>query len=338
LSHDPKRFEVFCYSEFDGEDETTIRLSRGVERWQTTSTYSDRDLALKVQADAIDILIDLAGHTAGNRLPAFAYRPAPVQVSFLGYPNTTGLAAIDYYLTDSVRDPADQDTLFVEKLIRLPNGSCCYRPSPKAPDLANPPVERNGYITFGSTHRIEKITTRAVGLWSHILQAVPNSRLLLYRDSLGASEWLRSRLTKLLLTAGIDQTRFEFAWPRGEPHLEAYHRMDLLLEVFPWGSGTTAYECLWMGVPLVAYLGDRSACRGAASALSHMRLPELISATESDYVSKVIELAMDLRRLAELRHSLRERMRLTVCDHVRFTRELEAAYLHMWHAYVATDR
>ena len=319
-SHDRRSFDIYCYANCT-PDSVSQEIAGLCTGWHVTPHLSDSELAALIRRDEIDVLIDLAGHTAGNRLPVFAARPAPLQMSFLGYPGTTGLTRIDAFLSDAVRIPDGGASLFTERLVCLPHGACCFE-APSALPMADPPALRNGNITLGSTHRLEKLSDTCLKLWARVLESIPDSRLLVIRDVL-ANDSTRSTLQNRLEAVGVDADRIEFCSDIPEDHLRLYDRIDLLLDVFPWGSGTTAYESMWMGVPIPTVLGSTPATRATASLLHELDLEELTAASPDEYVKLMTELAAAPERLKTLRQAIRPAMQRTVCDGVRFTRSLE---------------
>ena len=331
-SHDRSQFRLCFYSQTARGDAVTEAVRRLSDSWCDTRALSDDQLAEQVQSDGIDILVDLAGHTAENRLAVFARKPAPVQVSFLGYPFTTGLSSVDYYLTDGVRDPVSTDSLFVEELVRLPHGGCCFR-SGSAPDIGPLPLRKNGFVTLGSTHRLEKISTQSLVVWSRVMALLPDARLLVFRDVLH-NEGLRAQTLERMTHAGIDPQQVRFAWDLPDPHLKAYDDIDILLDVFPWGSGTTGFDAMWMGVPVPTIAGDRSSSRGAASLVCHSGFPELAAADVDEYLQLVCSLAADSKRLNTLRQELRPAMEASVCNAAQFAEDVETEYRKMWRRYV----
>lgn len=331
-AHDTGQVDVYCYAE-GRQDEVTERVRACCTGWRPTSHLSDDDLTQQIRADEIDVLIDLAGHTAGNRLPVFARRPATVQASFLGYPNTTGLSRIDFFLTDAVREPSHTKSLFTEDRYCLPHGACCFQ-APSSLPINDPPSIDRGGITFGSTHRLEKISSECLTLWARVMDCVPGSRLLVVRDSL-ANASTRNTLEGQLHAAGIDTSRVEFRWELPDDHLQIYHDIDILLDVSPWGSGTTAYECMWMGVPIPTIGGNQGRCRATASMMHQLGLQELTADTPDDYVRLTTALASDRPRLQHLRHSLRPTMEQTVCNGQSFARDIEQACAAMLEAVVS---
>ena len=330
-AHDKSGFEVFGYSNNAKVDDWTRRLRGATDHWREIAGLSDGAAAQLIREDGIDILIDLSGHTAGNRLPLFALRPAPVQASWLGYFGAIGLKAIDYLLMDGFAVPPGEERLYPEAVVRLPRGRFCYAPPDYAPAPVDPPSLRQGFVTFGSFNHVAKIGDGVVRLWSDTLKANPASRLILKWKALH-DEGVRARLRVAFSAHGVDADRLEL---RGfSPHremLEQYGEIDVALDPFPFGGGLTSCEALWMGVPVVTWPGDRPASRQTAGFLDNIGLRECIASSATDYVSRATALASDRQGLAELRHSLRARMAASpLCDGPRFARALEAAFREMW--------
>jgi protein O-GlcNAc transferase len=329
-AHDHRHVEVHCYSEFSGCDGLTERVQKFSHGWCRTSELSDTELAERIQSDGIDILVDLAGHTNGNRLPAFAHKPSPIQVSFLGYPNTTGMSRIDYLLVDAVRESSQTANFFSEQLVAMAHGACCFQALKDTPIEMPSPATRNGYITFGSTHRLEKLSHECLSLWAQVLRRVPQARLRVIRDVIGTSERLRRRLLEQLTAAGIDIGRVDLQGDVPVNHLEVYSSVDILLDVFPWPSGTTIYESMSMGVPMPTIADPYAGSRASASCLHFCGLNELVAANADDYLDIVTSLVSDRDRLNEMRSTLRSRLHAAFCDGTRFSRDLEAVYRAMW--------
>jgi predicted O-linked N-acetylglucosamine transferase (SPINDLY family) len=330
-NHDPRRFEVICYAEVPVPDGRTAEFRRLARRWCDTTGLSDGELASRIRADRIDILVDLGGHLAGGRLRALAHKPAPVIVSYLGYPGTTGVAAVDYRLTDAHSDPPGSESGYSERLVRLPRCFCCYSPPTAIPIEPTPPSRIVGAVTFGSLHKLEKLNADVLDLWCELLHAVPDSRLLLARNTLrgATAEYWRGEF----LRRGVERTRLLIAAP--EPvamgHMRLYGQIDVALDPFPWGGHTTACEALWMGVPTVTMLGQRYAGRMVASVLRTVGLPELIAETGAEYVRIAATLAADESRRGDMRASLRQQMLASpLCDGKGFVRDLEATYRQLW--------
>jgi predicted O-linked N-acetylglucosamine transferase (SPINDLY family) len=330
--HDPASVETYCYASVVRPDAMTERLKQRSHHWRNIRGKNDDDVAALIRADAIDILVDLAGHTGDNRLPVFARKPAPVQVSYLGYPNTTGLKTMDYRLTDLEADPIGQEAFHTEKLVRLPHGFLCYTPPPDATEVAALPALAAGHVTFGSFNNLAKMTPEVIGLWARILKAVPGSRLMIKNKSMKDGP-TRERYLALFRDAGIGEERLDLvAWiPEAAGHLGAYTRVDIALDTFPYNGTTTTCEALWMGVPVITLAGDRHSARVGVSLLSQVGLTELIAQTPEKYVKLAVELAGDTEHLVKLRVEMRERMKNSpLCDAKSFTRDLEAAYREMW--------
>ncbi len=332
---DRSRFEIVCYSILpDAEaDARTARFKAQADGWRTVGPLDDEALAAQIRADGIDILVDLAGHSGLNRLPMLARRPAPVQVTWLGYPNGTGMAAVDYRIVDPVSDPVGPtDAHAVETLVRLPAPFLCFRPPASAPPVVPLPAGTTGRVTFGSFNKLSKITDGTVALWAEVLRRVPDSRLLLKDRPLsdpGTAALMQARFA----AAGIDPARLDLVGfiKDAAGHLAAYNRIDIALDPHPYNGTITTCDCLWMGAPLVTLAGGRHAARVGASLMTAIGLPELVAATPEDYVEIAAGLAGDLTRLMRLRLSLRERVRASaLCDEARFMRNLETAYRLMW--------
>ncbi len=336
--HDHNVVETVCYSETTREDELTHRVRAFSDLWRPTYGMTDQHLAETMRDDQIDILIDVAGHTSGNRLPSMAWQPAPVQVSFLGYPNTTGLSRVQYFLTDAIREDSQTANLFTEQLIAMPHGAACFNSGEADVQISDPPLLRNGYLTLGSTHRLEKLSSECLEVWAAVMHRISNARLLLIRDVLGSCESLRQNLLRRLTDAGIPPHRVDMSWDVPGLHLEIYSKIDILLDVFPWPSGTTSYESTWMGVPMPSiYIKKQDGIttvpgctRSSASFLHQIGQASLVATSLDDYVQLVASLAMDVPRLCHLRRSMRQQMIETVCDGVRFSRDLESIYRGMW--------
>ncbi len=338
--HDPAMVETFCYAEVKSPDSTTERLKGLAAHWRNTCGETDAQLAEMIHADEIDILVDLAGHTARNRLPVFALKPAPVQVTYLGYPNTTGLPTMDYRLTDALADPPGQEAFYSEKLIRLPQGFLCYTPPTESPEVGPLPASQTGHVTFGSFNMLPKINPSVVETWSRILKATPRSRLILKNKSF-RDEAVRERYLAFFQKHGIAADRLELiGWlPRIADHLDLYHRIDIALDTFPYNGTTTTCEALWMGAPVITLAGDRHAGRVGVSLLTQIGLTDLIADTPEDYVNRAVQLAENPERVADLRSGLRERMVNSVlCDGKTFAQNLETAYREMWKRWCAGQK
>ena len=330
-AHDPDRVEVFCYSNSRTDDAMTGRLRDASTHWRCIAGMADTDAASLIRSDAIDILIDLSGHTDRNRLLLFTLRPAPIQASWLGYFGSTGLAAMDYVLMDAASIPSGEERWFREAVVRLPYGRFCYQAPETAPSPEDPPSLHRGYVTFGSFNNVAKISSGAMQLWAQVLQATPGSRLLLKWNSL-SEEGARRRLAASLVAAGIPSDRLEL---RGRsPHadmLAEYGDVDIALDPFPFGGGLTSCEALWMGVPVLTLPGERPASRQTLGFLRQVGLEELVASSPADYVARAASLAADPQRLIDLRRGLRSRLAVSpMCDGPLFTAALESAFREMW--------
>jgi protein O-GlcNAc transferase len=339
--HEDAAVEIYCYSGGADEDGQTSFFKSRAAAWRSTIAVSDDDLAAAVHQDGIDILVDLSGHTSGNRLAAFARRPAPVQVTWLGYPDTTGLATMDYRLTDAIVDPpGPADSLSSERLVRLPDGFHCYTAPEAAPDITPPPATERGFVTFGSFNNLVKVNGSVLDLWAAILKRVPGSRLVLKHRWLNLAD-MRARVHDLFERRGVARDRIELTGKLASTadHLAAYGGVDIALDTFPYNGATTTCEALWMGVPVVTLAGDRHAARVGASMLTRVGLSDLVAASPQAYVEAAARLAADRPALARLRADLRNRIANSpLCDGHRFTRQLEAAYRTMWREWCGRGR
>ena len=337
--HDRQAVEVFCYAEVARPDMVTARLQGLADHWLVTVGLSDDELAERIRADGIDILVDLAGHTAKNRLGVFARKPAPVQVTWLGYPNTTGLDAIDYRLVDAVTDPiGEADAWASETLVRLEGGFLCYGGLQGAPEPAVPPCFETGTVTFGSFNNPTKVSAATFDAWARLLARLPQARLLL-KGKPFADAATRALFLARLGERGVAAERVELvAWlPSRAAHLALYDRIDIALDPFPYNGTTTTCEALWMGVPVVTLRGDRHAGRVGASLLSQIGLTDLIADSVEEYVEIAVALAGDPERLDDLRRSLRPRLAASpLCDGQAFARKIEAAFRNMWQRWCET--
>ena len=295
---------------------------------------SAEEIAACIRADEIDILVDLAGHTQNNCLPVLAYKPAPVQVTGIGYFNTTGLPAIDYMLSDVHVDPIETtEPSFTEKMIRLPHSHFCYVLPEELPPVAPPPMERSGFVTFGSFNNFNKVTDEVLRLWKEVLDAVPRSRLLVKSKLLASAEG-RERAAERFSRCGISTERVEMrAFSRD--HLAEYGDMDIALDTFPYTGGITTCEALAMGVPVVTLRGASHGARFGESLLTNANLTELIADTPADYVQIASTLASAPETLAALRTNLRTILaHAPLTDARTYVRDVEAAYAEIWERFV----
>ena len=341
-SHDHGRFEIFCYSNAPVPDLMTDEFRGYADQWRDIRPLSDDQAAGLIRADKIDILVDLTLHMVDNRLLVFARKPAPIQVTFAGYPSTTGLSRMDYRLTDTHMDPPSMDSGqapgthdedYREKSIRFSGCFWCYAPLGEQPPLNQPPVVRNGFVTFGCTNTFAKTNEPTIDLWVPVLAAVPSSRLLV----LAPKGSCRVRFTESFRRRGIDPSRINFLDRQPQlGYLRMYHQIDINLDPLPYPGHTTTMDSLWMGVPVVNLPGQLAVSRGGVSILSTAGLPELIATNPQDFVRIAASLAADIPWLAHLRRTMRDRLLSSpLMDGRRFATNLEAAYRLMWQNWCA---
>lgn len=328
-NHDRSRFEIFCYANVTKPDALTHKVQQMDLAWRDIVNLQSRQVAAQIEADGIDILVDLSGHTAGNRLDVYALKPAPVQVSWLGYPHSTGLQQIDWYLSDNWCDPPGMtDHLYVEKVWRLPELFCCYQ-SPESSPL--PERTAGSPFTFGCFNNFSKISDTFLRLWAAILKQVPNSRLYLKSSAIGDAK-SQKRIKGLFGEFGINPDRImcQSFFATFEEHLACYQQVDIALDTFPYHGTTTTCEALWMGVPVVTLAGKSHLSRVGAALLHVIGLDDLVADCPDEYLAIVVRLAGDRARLANLRSSLRRTMeRSSLMAHKAFTRQLEEAFMDM---------
>lgn len=331
--HDHALFEITIFYNNTHHDEVTQRLQSYADHWINCVSLTDDELAEQIRQMQIDILVDLTGHTANNRLLVFARKPAPIQISYLGYPNTTGLKTIDYRITDHYVEPVGvSESLSVETLLRMPHSYFCYRPLDNAPPINALPAKASAQITFGCFNNYSKLTDEIKKSWAEILRALPNAHLLLKAKSFN-DEPTQQALKEQFAQLGIEPQRIQLVHyaPSSQAHLSYYHQVDIALDTFPYNGATTTCEALWMGVPVVTLVGERHASRMGLSLLSTVGLTELLAQTPEAYIEISIQLANHLNYLKKLRESLRERMRASpLMDGVGFTRDLEAIYRQLY--------
>ena len=340
-SHDRAAIEPVCYDVSAQDDDMKQHLRHLVPAWRSVAGLSDGALADAIRADGIDILVDLSGHTPGNRLLTFARKPAPVQVTAIGYVATTGLATMDYRLTDPWCDPAERDDAhYSEALWRLPFGFNCYTAPQGLPEPGPAPLATRGFVTFGSFNNLDKISAEVLDVWGEVLRQVDGSRLLLKTKTLSQGA-VRRQILERLAGHGIAPERVDLVeWsPTLRSHFEAYRGMDIALDPFPYNGTTTTCEALMMGIPVIALSGDRHAARVSASILARLDLAALTASDKADYVARAATLAARPETIASLRASLRARLiRSPLADAAGYTRGLEAAYREMWRRWCATQR
>ncbi len=338
LEHlDRKRFELTCYYNNSVTDPVQERLQQASEHWVAVESWNDDALADQIYKDAIDILIDLSGHSAHNRLPVFARRPAPVQMTWLGYPNTTGLAAIDYRISDDIADPpGSSEALCSEEILRVDGGFLCYQGNDELPEPVDTPALKNGYITFGCCNNAVKISPAQVARWSEILKALPTARLLLKAPQFGDLH-TREHFLSLFQKQGIDPGRLAFSGlvPDYVDHMRFYETIDIALDTFPYNGTTTTFEGLWMGVPALTLAGDSHASRVGASILTRLGLEKCVAHSSEDLLECALGMSADLDALNQVRRKLRLDLKsLVIGDPERFTRNMESVLKNAWHRYL----
>jgi protein O-GlcNAc transferase len=332
-----ERYEVFCYFNNAHPDIYTNRLRGYADGWRDIAGMSDESVQDMILADGIDILVDLSGHTGGNRLLLFARKPAPVQVTWLGYFFSTGLTEIDYILMDDCAVLPGEERWFSEKVVRLPESRFCYEPVPYAPDVAPLPADRNGWVTFGSFNNLAKVTPQVVRLWSRVLASVPDSRLLLKSAAFEGAASLEY-FQQQFAAEGTDPEQLIL---RGQSDhidmLAEYGDIDIALDPFPFNGGVTSCEALWMGVPVLTLTGIRPIARQTTGFLRTIGLTDFIARTEDEYCALASRWAGELHELAAIRYGLRSKMiNSLLCDGRSFTANLESAYRRMWRTWCAS--
>ena len=333
--HNRDAFDLYCYSNWPRPDAMTARFKALAPHWRDIALLRDADVAKQIAGDGIDLLVDLAGHTADNRLLTFARKPAPVQFTYLGYPNTTGVDAIDYRITDRYTDPPGMtEGHYVEHLLRLPDCMWCYRAPEYMPEVGALPARACGHITYGSFNGFLKVTESVIDTWAQLLDGVPEARLIMITVARGEAQ---RRVRAAFAARGIDPERLELH-PKlpVDDYLALRNRVDIALDPFPCNGGTTTCDSLWMGVPTVTLEGSMFVSRAGASLLTNVGLPELVARSAGEYVAIAAGLAGDLPRLESLRAGLRERMRASpLCDAPRFVANLEHLYREAWQTWCA---
>jgi predicted O-linked N-acetylglucosamine transferase (SPINDLY family) len=326
-AHDRRAMEVFCYDTGEKPDYFTPRLRQAADVWREVGSLSDAEIAERIRADRIDILIDLNMHMRSGRLLVFARKPAPVQVVYLAYTGTTGLEAIDYRITDPYLDPPGSEGFYVEQSAALSRSYWCFQPVTELEESPLP-AERAGYITFGALNNFCKASNAALEAWSRVLAAVPESRLIVFT----VEGEHRNRLRERFARAGVEGNRIEFAGRNSmADYMKLYQRIDIALDSFPYAGGTTTCDALWMGVPVVTLAGQTAIGRGGVSILNNIGLPELVATSPEEYVRIAARLAGDRNRLSELRRGMRQRMlRSPLMDAKGFAADMENLYRQMW--------
>ncbi len=337
--HDHGKFEIHCFATSYASDETTAILRANSDYWHEVALLSNEELADLIQAQSIDILVDLSGHTALNRMQVFALRPAPVQATWIGYFHSTGLKSIDYFITDPYTTPQQSEQLFSEIPARLPHSRFCYTPLELAPEVSAPLFNRTGYITFGSFNRLDKLTDPVIEAWSRIVVKVPDARLMIKARGINDAE-TAERLKKKFETCGLSPERLILRPASGHLQmLQEYSEVDIALDPFPFNGGMTTLDSLWMGVPVVALAGNSVVSRQSASILTNIGHEELIFTDVESYIAGAVALALDTPRVASLHSIIRRQMsRSPLCDAEQFTQDLEMLYRRMWQVWCRGEK
>ena len=335
--HDPEAVEVFGYGNVRMPGAVTERLKQKFDHYRNIRGLDDKTVVDMIQRDKIDILVELAGHTTDNSLLVMAHKPAPIQVTYLGYVNTTGLEVMDYILTDSIASPPESEKFLTEKLALLPDGSRCYRPVDYTPPVTSLPAKRNGYITFGVLCNNRKINSNIMELWAEILKTNKESRLLL-SFSTGNDPDMRNYYFSEFERLGIDDQRVAICGgTHHAEHLKYYSEADIILDTFPLNGATTTCEALWMGVPVITLVGELHFSRVGLSILTRIGLEFFAASTPKEYIAKAAALADNRQALENLRGSMRERMNSSILrDSKKFASGTEAVYRKMWHRWIVS--
>lgn len=329
--------DLYAYANQPHDDDLTDRIRPFFQYWRDIWKQPDDNVAERIRTDAIDILVDLSGHTGYHRLPVFARKPAPIQVTYLGYFASTGLAAMDYILGNRWLMPAGDPAQFTEQPYRLPDTHLCYTPPTFDIPVAPLPALTNGYLTFGNFNTLAKLSDTTVADWSTLLRAIPRSRLLLKSLPLGRPE-VCARVQERFAAHGIDPARLELEGHSNyEAYFATYHRVDIALDPYPYNGGTTTADALWMGVPVLCIAGDRYVSRMSASILHNVGLADWVAGNADDALTKAVRFSTDLTALATLRAGLRPRfLNSPLCDAPRFAANLDQAFRAMWRRWCST--
>ena len=339
LKHDKSLFDIYAYSNVARGDPLTDRIRASVTTWHDVSIWDDDRLEQQIRADQIDVLVDLSGHSAGNRLTVFARKPAPVQVTGWGYITGTGLDAMDWMFADRDTILEDEHRWYAEGIVYLPRIVSYWPVDESVVGKVGPlPAERNGYLTFGVMNRLGKLKRGTIELWARILRDVPDARLIVKAaglDDAASREWL----TSVFAEAGADLSRLQFRGVTAHAdHMRLYHEIDVCLDPWPDGGGVSTLEALWMGVPVVTLPHRQIASRLSKSFLNELGLPYLIASSADEYVERAVSLNAQRRELARVRALLRDMLSASVlCDHETYARHVEDAYRQMWRQWVASQ-
>jgi len=341
-NHDRSKYQTYCYSDLhpSHEDRMTERIKKHAYRWIPVYGISDQALAERIREDRIDILLELSGHTANNRLFVYARKPAPIQVTYLAYPNTTGLTAIDYRLTNHYCDPPGQEAYYREKMFRMEGPFQAYQPPPGVPEVGPLPAEKNGFITFGSFNNLPKLNEDVISLWADILKEIPKSKLVLKAAQLYDKE-TQTLISKRFARYSIEKHRIQYLLQTASTtdHLDTYNKIDIALDPFPFNGATTTCEALLMGVPVITLAGTFHAGRVAGNILHELGLKSFIAANRHAYIGIAQYISKNLKNLSDLRVHLRNAFLASpLCDHSGFTRKMESAYRIMWETWCKNQK
>ena len=336
IGHDRNKFEIYGYGDVINPDQNTEKLIEKFDFYRNIKSVDDIDAAELIKSDSIDILVDLAGHTNRNRLGVLAYKPAPIQVTYLGYPNTTGMSQVDYRFTDAIADPAGSQEFYTEKLVFLPNGFLCYNPGDIQPPIRDLPSLSKEYFLFGCFNNPKKINPIIIKIWIDLLKNVPNSKLLLkFKD--GNDEQIKAYLFNLFAENGLEEPKKHvmiFGPVSYESHLDTYNSIDIALDTYPYNGTTTTCQALLMGVPVITLTGEHHASRVGLDILSRLDMKFFSAQSPEDYVKKAIVLASKPDALSKIRATMRQRLAASpLCNYQLITNDIENAYRQMWHDY-----
>lgn len=327
-NHNKEEFNIFCYSDVQRPDPVTLKLKGYPVNWRDIYRMYDRDVFSKIQEDKIDILVDLAGHAGNKRLRVFSTGAAPIQITYCGYPDTSGLSNMNYRITDTIADPEGSEMYYTEKLLRMKHSFLCYRPSQKTPQVQPTPAIKNGFTTFGSFNHISKLSDETIKLWAKILQQNKNSRIILKAKQFSDNLTMENFLLKFKKN-GVSENRVDLINHTSDhnAHLALYNNIDIALDPFPYNGTTTTCEALWMGVPVITLYGNNHASRVGGTLLTNTGLKSLVVKDKESYFRTAIFLSQNTEQLNSLRLGLRQTFASSpICDGQNFTKELEQLY------------
>jgi len=331
--YDKQNFTYYCYSGVPNPDAVTKEIKLSVDHWRDIHNKTAEEIVQQITIDDIDILIDLAGHTKGNYLPVFSARPAPLQISYIGYPFSTGLKSMDYKLVDESTDPTGAtESHYSEKLLRLSPSCFCYTPGEEFPIINEPPSKKNNHITFGSFNKFQKLSVDILDIWADILLQTPNSKLIL-KNNQPISELLKNNILNSFLKKEVEQERIIFVnpTPLTQAHMHFYNNIDIALDTFPYNGTTTSCEALWMGVPVVTLFGNTHRSRVGYSILKTLGLENLAAENPEQYVERIVQLVNNIDTLKHYRVSLRETMKTSMLTQgEKFTKNFEVLLKEVW--------